>query len=99
MLVRIFDLMRKIAFPLVAILLCLQAFPQKKRIITPRTHAGLRFTENKGQWEEQVNYMVRMNGGNIYLEKDKLTYFLFDNEKFRSFHMGGIGGARERGRF
>lgn len=90
MLVRIFDLMRKIAFSLIAILLCLQVFPQKKRIVTPHVQSGLRFTENKGQWEPQVNYMVRMSGGNIYLEKDKLTYFLFDYEKFKTFHTGGI---------
>jgi gliding motility-associated-like protein len=83
--------MRKFPLLLIFTLLSLAVWSQKKRIVTPKTHEGLRFTENKGQWESTVNYMVRMSSGNIYLEKDKLTYFLFDYEKFKTFHMGGIG--------
>ena len=82
--------MSRSALLLIFTLLALAVFPQK-RIMTPKAQSGLRFTENKGQWESQVNYMVRMSSGNIYLEKDRLTYFLFDYQKFKTFHTGGIG--------
>src|SRR5947208_252015 len=82
--------MRKITLALIFILLSVEVLPQK-RIVTPKVHPGLRFTENKGQFPNNVNYMVRMSNGNIYLEKNKLTYFLFDGQKYASFHMGGMG--------
>ncbi len=39
----------------------------------------LEFKENKGQWNDNVEYKARIPGGNLYLEKDKLTY-QFHNE-------------------
>lgn len=82
--------MKRIISHLVCCVIVLSSVAQNN-FITPRTHAGLRFTENKGQWESNINYKVRMSNGNIYLENNKLTYFLFDQEKLKSFHMGGIG--------
>jgi gliding motility-associated-like protein len=38
----------------------------------------LRFIENKGQWNKQIQYNVRLNFGNIYFEKDKFTFLLID---------------------
>lgn len=63
----------------------------QKNMITPKTQAGLRFTENKGQWETNILYKVKMSGGNIFLENNKLTYFIYDHEKLKTFHLGGIG--------
>ena len=40
--------------------------------------SDLRFIENKGQWENQIKYNVRLNFGNIYFEKDKFTFMLSD---------------------
>jgi gliding motility-associated-like protein len=82
--------MRNSVLTVIFILLSFVAFPQK-RIVTPKVHPGLRFTENKGQLPDNVNYVVRMCNGNIYLEKNKLTYFLYDGVKYASFHMGGMG--------
>ncbi len=81
----------RLIFSILLFLLVSEGLPQKRKIITPNVHPGLRFTENKGQWTDKINYMVRMSNGNIYLEKNKLTYFLFDYEKFKTFHTGGIG--------
>lgn len=64
---------------------------KKKLLITPSARPGLRFTENKGQWESNIDFMVRMNNGNMFIEKNKITYFLFDYQKFRTFHTGGAG--------
>lgn len=80
---------RKI-FTFFVFVITLNSIAQQK-YITPKTHQGLRFTENKGQWDNSINYMVRMSNGNIYLENNKLTYFLFDYDKYKTFHLGGIG--------
>ena len=40
--------------------------------------SSLRFVQNKGQLPEQVNYKVRINGGNIFLEDQGLTYSFFE---------------------
>lgn len=34
------------------------------------------FSENKGQWQQNVLYRIRLNTGFIYFEKDKLTFLL-----------------------
>ncbi len=35
------------------------------------------FTENKHQWNDRVHYKAAVPSGNLYLEKDRLTYDLF----------------------
>ncbi len=35
---------------------------------------GIRFVENKGQWENQVNFNANVSGGKIWLEKNKISY-------------------------
>src|SRR5687767_10062885 len=34
------------------------------------------FTENKGQWANNILYKMRLNGGAIFFEKDQLTFTL-----------------------
>lgn len=39
--------------------------------------SDLRFTENKGQWEDIIQYRVRLNGGDIFVEDNRLTYHFY----------------------
>jgi len=64
---------------------------QDKKFITPQTQTGLRFTQNSGQWDDNVRYKVMLNCGNIFFEDNVLTYFLYDHEKFKTYHLGGAG--------
>lgn len=48
--------------------------------------SGICFTENKGQWDENILYRLKFNAGTLFLEKDKLTYSLLDPERFERHH-------------
>ncbi|MGB6037992.1 MAG: gliding motility-associated C-terminal domain-containing protein [Cryomorphaceae bacterium] len=39
-----------------------------------------RFIENKGQWNEKVQFKTEIGGGNLYLESGKLTFDRYDSE-------------------
>jgi gliding motility-associated-like protein len=39
-----------------------------------------RFIENKGQWNENVQFKTEIAGGNLYLENGKLTFDRYDTE-------------------
>ncbi|MEX0966735.1 MAG: gliding motility-associated C-terminal domain-containing protein [Bacteroidia bacterium] len=40
--------------------------------------AQVKFRENKGQWEEPVKFRTSIPGGELFLEKDGLTYSFYD---------------------
>lgn len=42
--------------------------------------AQYEFIENKGQWNEKVNFKVELNNGAIFLEDDGLTFHFTDQE-------------------
>ncbi len=46
----------------------------------------LYFTENQGQWEDQVRFMARMNAARIYLESGQLTYKLIHPDDIAALH-------------
>jgi gliding motility-associated-like protein len=71
------------------------AFAQEKHIVTPQAKPGLHFTENLGQWEPFIKYRMQLDGGQLYMEKDGLTYNFYDKKKYSSFHMGGIGRTKD----
>lgn len=39
--------------------------------------SDLRIIKNDGQWDSRIQYSIPLNGGEIYLENDRLTYALF----------------------
>lgn len=47
---------------------------------------GVCFTENKGQWDTRVLYRCLMPSGNLFLEKNCLTWFLFEGHKLNKIH-------------
>ena len=40
--------------------------------------AQARFTENKGQWDERIQYLLETNAGSIFFENQQFTYALCD---------------------
>lgn len=51
--------------------------------------AGVKFTENKNQWEANVLYRAQLDGGLLFLEKNCFTYNFYDKESLRGAHAGG----------
>lgn len=39
----------------------------------------IRFTENKGQWESNVLFRANIDGGVLFVEKDKMIFLLKEN--------------------
>ncbi len=44
------------------------------------------FIENKGQWEDRVLYQAEMFSASIFLEADRLTYLLMDDNDLHDLH-------------
>ena len=79
--------MRVVVVSVLVLPIILQMYAQ--RVITPYTSSHLKFSENKGQWNENVLFRAVLDGGVLFIEKDKLTFNFYDKKKFRSFHEGG----------
>ncbi|CAG5087235.1 DUF7948 domain-containing protein [Parvicella tangerina] len=47
---------------------------------------GFHFTENKGQFDERVEYQCRLHLGNLFLEKNRFTFDLFDPVGLSEMH-------------
>ena len=45
----------------------------------------LNYVINKGQWPKQIEYRVDLQGGMLYLEKDRLTFSFLDKDHFHQF--------------
>ena len=54
--------------------------------VVPKQDSRLFFEENKNQWPTQVKYKVDIPGGNLFLEKNTLTYLLSENVDFHGFN-------------
>jgi gliding motility-associated-like protein len=61
-----------------------------KHIVTPHASPTLRFTENKGQWDNKILFRAQLDGGALFLEKNCLTFNFYDKVKYRSLHHGGF---------
>ncbi len=53
---------------------------------TPPQNPSLRFTENKGQWENNILFKAQLDGGALFLEKKCLTFNFYDKVKYRELH-------------
>lgn len=61
-------------------------FAQPVKTNHPQT--GVRFTENKHQWNDDVLYRAQLDGGLLFLEKNCFTYNFYDKETLRKNHLG-----------
>ena len=59
------------------------------QIRTPHTEINaslIKFTENKHQWDDFIQYRAQLDGGALYVHNDALTYGFYDKETYRSMH-------------
>ena len=63
---------------------------EANRVITPHINPTLRFTENLGQWNQNILFRAQLDGGALYLETNSLTFNFYDKKKYRALHHGGI---------
>ncbi|MFO0323099.1 MAG: PKD domain-containing protein [Bacteroidota bacterium] len=61
-----------------------------QEVVTPPTPPGLTFTENAGQWDNRILCRAGLDGGALFLERDKITYHFYDKYKARQFHLKHI---------
>lgn len=52
----------------------------------------LQFTENKGQWTDKVDFLLKGYAGDIYLEGSEITYNLYDKSIISDMHHGLLDG-------
>lgn len=91
----IFGLMAKRAFILLFVVfwpffITLAQNSPERRVVIPQTSAALKFTENIGQWNDNILFRARLDGGLLFFEKNCLTFNFYDKNKLRSIHNGGF---------
>lgn len=52
----------------------------------PVNNTAPRFTENKGQWNENVLYRLGLSNAHLYLEQSRFTWVFYDPEFLESIH-------------
>ncbi len=79
------------ALIIVFVLSCFLSVSQNEsnpKVVLPKTQAGIRFTENKGQWEKNILYKADLDGGALFVEANKLSFNLYDKKALRLNHIG-----------
>jgi gliding motility-associated-like protein len=56
-------------------------------------NSGIRFTENKNQWDKNILYRAQLDGGVLFLEKNCFTYSFYDKATLRAAHFGHAKNA------
>lgn len=72
---------------LISTLFC--CFFAKAQVRTPHlSHNSslIRFTENRNQWDENVQYRAQLDGGALWMEKNAFVYSFYDKETVRGLH-------------
>lgn len=46
----------------------------------------IRFTENKNQWDSKILYNAKIPGGDLFLEKNTFTYYVFSSDDLKKMH-------------
>ncbi|MBL4705935.1 MAG: hypothetical protein JKY54_15520, partial [Flavobacteriales bacterium] len=57
-------------------------------LIAQQELAGYKFIENKGQWEDQIQYKADIRCGHLYLENDGILFGLYDAKEFSKYVRG-----------
>jgi len=81
-------------FIIMLIVLCFEDV-SAQRVITPQITNHIKFTENKGQWDDPILFRASLDGGVLFVERNSLTFNFYDKKKFRSFHFGGAKNENE----
>ena len=62
---------------ILSFLICANAFAQI---------SSIEFVENKGQWEDNIQFKAKIPAGNLYLESNRLTYQFYDEQDMNNLH-------------
>lgn len=62
-------------------------FSAQQYVVTPHVSPALRFTENLGQWDDNVLFRASLDGGALFVERNTLTFNFYDKKKYRSLHL------------
>ncbi|MCB9196614.1 MAG: PKD domain-containing protein [Flavobacteriales bacterium] len=73
-------------FKHLTVLLILFSILSTRSFAHDNIQSGYHFTENRGQFESRVVYHAKLNQGNLFLEKDRFTFDLFDTEELNQMH-------------
>src|SRR4051794_13062882 len=63
---------------------------EDKLPVTPHVDPTLKFTENLGQWNNNILFRSQLDGGALYIEKNCLTFSFYDKKKYRALHTGAM---------
>ncbi len=63
-----------------------------RHAVIPHVSPALRFTENKGQWDDHILFRAQLDGGALFLEKNALTFNFYDKKKYRAIHHAAFAG-------
>ncbi|MES2565717.1 MAG: PKD domain-containing protein [Bacteroidota bacterium] len=80
--------MVKLRLIIVFVCICLRGVAQQA--VSAHEHPGVTFTENAGQWENNILFKATLDGGALFLENDKLVFNFYDKYKSRKFHFNHI---------
>jgi gliding motility-associated-like protein len=61
--------------------------PVDKNIDNSFAQGGIKFTENKKQWDSKILYRAQLDGGSLFLLKNALVYNFYDKETLRASHI------------
>ena len=75
--------LQKLAFFLVYVLFLTSAEGQEKRVVQPHVSPAIKFTENKGQWDQRVLFRAFVPGGAMFVERNSVTFNFYDHNKLR----------------
>lgn len=50
------------------------------------SQSQIKFSENKGQWENNILFRAQLDGGALFLENNCFTYSFYEKEKLRALH-------------
>lgn len=75
--------MHKLIILLLLVFLSQYSFAGRKDTLSAR---NIEFIENKGQWQANILYKAHINGGAIYLERDRFTIDLVDLSELKHSH-------------
>ncbi|MBO4656096.1 MAG: gliding motility-associated C-terminal domain-containing protein [Bacteroidales bacterium] len=59
----------------------------------------LEFIANQGQWEQQILYKARLNGGVLFAEADRITFVLLNQEQLSRFYDAKLNPTLNADRF
>ncbi len=62
------------------------------------TFSQLRFTENKGQWDEKVQYRANIQAGYLHLYRTSFIYTYYDAKKLGNLHLSGTQNRTHHGK-